>query len=481
MNIDPLLVTSKLETFLRCMRVEPCGISTNEIAKIFLDAVEGKSISAYYLLDPQAEHPPIKTDTKIYKWHANIRPLSIFIYFVYFSLCVSFFLYQFITHISTNAGLALARGSAGLIWISLPATLMPVISNKVSFSIHYVAGFVTCLASITHMIGHMIYGKSVYRDGAAITGWILIGIIAVAWPLAYLRTTHYNFFFFTHLAFPFLFIPIAMIHVPVSPFSDDAMLWMVMLAPFALYVWFKMPKYLSPKKTWILSVQKHEDVLILTIDKKFHFMIGQYILINIPEIAQMEYHAFSLSSDPNSDSASIHIQARGDWTRRVLNEMNVITYVNYDGPYETVTMNMVKYRTAVLIAVGIGITPYISILNHCPPHTNVILIFTTRQQHLFKFIKPAPTVKIHAYYTKYKMSHNLDTLKGLNELVYGTTGKDMITGYNAKTIFSRPSWSILSTLIEHTHVGVFYCGPWSIEKEVRRHCPRVPFYSENFG
>jgi respiratory burst oxidase len=290
----------------------------------------------------------------------------------------------------------------------------------------------------------------------------------------------------------FVYIPLAMIHAPIGPvyFHAGARLWIIMLVPLTLYAWFRMPKFFFPKKTWVLNATLTEDVLVLAIDKKFTHTIGQYVTINIPELAFTEYHAFSLSNDPNSNVATMHIKQRGDWTTKLIEKREELTYVNYEGPFETVTSNFIKYRTAVIVAIGIGITPFISIINHCPPHTRVHLIFTTRQQHLLTLIKPAETVVPHMYFTRFRKSNNFEIFRMVHEAVFEAAGTDILSGLSVRTHFERPDWGLLQDIREQeteaashgvTHkIGVFYCGPYSIEKHVRRHCGGMDFYTETF-
>ena len=42
---------------------------------------------------------------------------------------------------------------------------------------------------------------------------------------------------------------------------------------------------------------------------------GQYVFINVPELAKFQWHPFTLTSAPGDDYLSVHVRAAGDWTK----------------------------------------------------------------------------------------------------------------------------------------------------------------------
>ncbi|KAF1386303.1 hypothetical protein PFLUV_G00093250 [Perca fluviatilis] len=58
--------------------------------------------------------------------------------------------------------------------------------------------------------------------------------------------------------------------------------------------------------------------LVIKRPEFFHFKPGDYVYINIPEIAKYEWHPFTISSPPEqSDSLWLHIRSMGQWTNRL--------------------------------------------------------------------------------------------------------------------------------------------------------------------
>lgn len=473
-------LTPLLKSFFDRLGIYPLRYTTQDISRIFHRSVNGFSATAYYVLKPTFDCEDVPIRSTKYPLIYNCRPETIITLAIYIAGSIGGFTVAFLKYYPTDVGLAIARGGAMLIYINLPLTFFPLIFlHKVPFHSHRIAGTVIVFASILHIIGHIVYGKSV-SDAAAVTGWILAAILLISIPWAYIQEPH-NVFYYTHQLLLFVFVPLALMHIPFSPWKADALLWMIMVPIILLYFYFRGQKY-NPKKTWIQGVTLVEDVLIVQVNKSFMCGMGQYLSINIPEISRFEYHPFSITSAPNDPVVTMHIQRRGDWTDKLIKMRDIITYINYDGPFYTTTRMIVKYRIAIIVAIGIGITPFISIINNCPAHTTIYVIFTTRQQHLFTFIKPAPTVIIYPHLTRWQPSHNIVILKAISDAVFDVEGIDFVTGLPSRTTFRRPTFDCI-TDIRREHdgpIGLFFCGPYAVESSVRKMCKGIDFYTENF-
>ncbi|KOM58144.1 hypothetical protein LR48_Vigan11g117800 [Vigna angularis] len=97
-----------------------------------------------------------------------------------------------------------------------------------------------------------------------------------------------------------------------------------------------------------------------------------------------EWHPFSLTSGPQDDYLSVHIRTLGDWSYQiydlfqeaVLSRSQGCPKLYIDGPYGCAAQDHVKYDILVLIGLGIGATPFISILKDV-----VIGVQTTEIDH----------------------------------------------------------------------------------------------------
>ncbi|GKB13599.1 putative respiratory burst oxidase homolog protein H, partial [Tanacetum coccineum] len=154
------------------------------------------------------------------------------------------------------------------------------------------------------------------------------------------------------------------------------------------------------------------NVLALYMSKPngFKYKSGMYLFVKCPDISNYEWHPFSITSAPGDDYLSVHIRTLGDWTTALKNEFakacepppqkaqlgaaasravkgNLVrletranTNVSVEeaqavypkiiikGPYGAPAQDYRKYDVLLLIGLGIGATPFISILKDLLNH-----------------------------------------------------------------------------------------------------------------
>ena len=123
----------------------------------------------------------------------------------------------------------------------------------------------------------------------------------------------------------------------------------------------------------------------LVLQREFQFSCGDYVLVNIPAISRFEWHPFTISSPPELQGVfSLHIRAAGGWTNalhrrldrsqeskaQMRNKVSPQTEaglagvrVLIDGPHSAPSSTVFSSEHAVLVATGIGVTPFASILS----------------------------------------------------------------------------------------------------------------------
>ncbi|RZR81396.1 hypothetical protein BHM03_00007609 [Ensete ventricosum] len=130
------------------------------------------------------------------------------------------------------------------------------------------------------------------------------------------------------------------------------------------------------------------NVLALHVSKPqgFKYRSGQYVFVNCAAVSPFQWHPFSITSAPQDDNISVHIRTLGDWTRQlkavfseVCNSVRHILEhfsshgnlssvlfrfprVLIDGPYGAPAQDYKKYEVVLLVGLGIGATPFISIV-----------------------------------------------------------------------------------------------------------------------
>lgn len=75
-------------------------------------------------------------------------------------------------------------------------------------------------------------------------------------------------------------------------------------------------------------------------------------------------HAFSIVSAPHEDELVITTRMRDSKYKKALGALPIAGTVELDGPFGSLTLHKKTERAGVLIAGGIGVTPFMSMLRH---------------------------------------------------------------------------------------------------------------------
>jgi ferredoxin-NADP reductase len=119
----------------------------------------------------------------------------------------------------------------------------------------------------------------------------------------------------------------------------------------------------------------------------FVFKPGQAIDLILPSAdksdAEGERHAFSIVSAPFQDELCITTRMRDSAYKRSLKSLTLGAEVKIDGPFGSLTLHNKSARAGVFIAGGIGITPFISILQQAvagePLSRQLLLVYSNRR------------------------------------------------------------------------------------------------------
>ncbi|CAH8388542.1 unnamed protein product [Eruca vesicaria subsp. sativa] len=266
---------------------------------------------------------------------------------------------------------------------------------------------------------------------------------------------------------------------------------------------------------------------------KFKYESGQYMFLNCPTISTFEWHPFSITSSPQDDYLSIHIKVLGDWTnalKEVLYEVCMpppVCHVNIDmvdqpsfpkimvdGPYDSPAQDYKKYKVVLLVGLGIGVAPMISIIKDIIKYTEAQLNGTvTRKAYFYWLTKEQGSynwfenimnevaerdtngvIEVNNYCTSVYEEGDVRSafIQMLQSLNYSKNGVDIVSETRIMTHFAKPNWQNVYKQIamDHSgsHVGVFYCGEVALADELRqlalefthKTATRFSFHKENF-
>ncbi|KAL6195685.1 hypothetical protein ACLB2K_031303 [Fragaria x ananassa] len=284
--------------------------------------------------------------------------------------------------------------------------------------------------------------------------------------------------------------------------------------------------------------------LYMTKPPGFKYESGMHLFLKCPDLSNFEWHPFSITSAPGDDYLSVHIRGLGDWTTELRNifakVVQLYPRIVLKGPFGAPAPNYAKYDILLLIGLGIGATPFISvakdIINHISKkygegpesgghvrrrsslgkllsgdHVEVntktperaYFYWLTREQGSFEWFKGVMddiaecdqhrVIEMHTYLTSvYEEGDAQSTLITMvQRLQHAKNGVDVVSQSRIRTHFSRPNWrkvfSDLAAAHQSSRIGVFYCGTPVLIKILKNLClefslnssTRFQFHKEN--
>lgn len=125
---------------------------------------------------------------------------------------------------------------------------------------------------------------------------------------------------------------------------------------------YKIRKIFAPKflVKEIIKETKDSFTLVLKSDKIFNFDAGQFCFLQLRKDKLYARHPFTISSAPNKNELRFTIKITGKFTK-ALSELKSDEEVLVDGPFGVFTVKD-NSKNLVFVAGGVGITPFVSIL-----------------------------------------------------------------------------------------------------------------------
>lgn len=137
------------------------------------------------------------------------------------------------------------------------------------------------------------------------------------------------------------------------------------------------------------------DTMVFRFDRPpgFDFKAGQALDLVLPEseveAARGTRHTFSIVSAPFEDKLAIATRMRDSVFKRALKLLMVGAPVRIEGPFGSMTLHQDALHAAVLIAGGIGITPFMSMIRQAANDQApafLLLIYSNRRPEDAPFI-----------------------------------------------------------------------------------------------
>ncbi|KAL8226088.1 hypothetical protein R6Q57_018645 [Mikania cordata] len=418
------------------------------------------------------------------------------------------------------------------------------------------------------------------KEPEGYTGITMIVLMTIAFTLAtpWLRRgklnlppflkklTGFNAFWYSHHLFVIVYVMLIVHGIKLYLTKEwyKKTTWMYLAVPISLYACERFVRAFrsSVKPVKILKVAVYPgNVLALHMSKPqgFKYKSGQYMFVNCAAVSPFEWHPFSITSAPGDDYLSVHIRTLGDWTRQLKTVFSEVCQpprngksgllraesqeenpdfprVLIDGPYGAPAQDYKKYDVVLLVGLGIGATPMISIVKDIVNNmkakeeeqtalenggtiqktksgptsannfktTRAYFYWVTREQGSFDWFKGVMNeaaemdkngvIEMHNYCTSvYEEGDARSALiTMLQSINHAKNGVDVVSGTRVKSHFAKPNWRNVYKRIAINHtgsrIGVFYCGAPAPTKELRqlaldfshKTSTKFDFHKENF-
>ncbi|KAL0757893.1 hypothetical protein Bca101_095561 [Brassica carinata] len=504
-------------------------------------------------LIPTKERNPLKRFARDIKYFFLENWKRIWVLTLWISICIALFTWKFLQYKRRavfevlGSCVSVAKGSAETLKFNMALILLPVCRNTITW-----LRTNSKLGSVVPFDDNINFHK-VIAFGIAIG----VGLHAIS-----------------HLAcdFPRLLHAKYVEYEPVKKFFGDErpdnywwfvkgtdgwtgvtmvvlMTWMYLAVPTILYACERLIRLFRSGSKAVAVYPGNVLSLYMSKPKGFKYRSGQYIYVNCSDVSPFQWHPFSITSASGDEFLSIHIRTLGDWTSQLkclfskvcqppstsqsglftadLVQANNITRfprLLIDGPYGAPAQDYRNYDVLLLVGLGIGATPLISILkdvlNNIKNHKSIeegtshnvnrsntkraYFYWVTREQGSLEWFSEVMNevaeydsegiIELHNYCTSvYEEGDARSALiTMLQSLHHAKNGIDIVSGTRVRTHFARPDWRSVFKHVAVNHinqrVGVFYCGKSCIIGELkglaqdfsRKTLTKFEFHKENF-
>jgi NADPH oxidase 5 len=386
--------------------------------------------------------------------------------------------------------------------------------------IHAIAGHAMFAFALLHAAAHLVNfarkpGTTVvhqlFSPGPGLTGVVWLAVFGVMWCFARASARakqRFEVFHATHLLYVAWFV-VGLLHGPVF--------WKWVAVPVGAFAIEKLVRFARRSESADIERIRALRSGVTRLDLKkppgFAHRAGDFLYLRVPRVARHEWHPLTISSAPESPHLSLHVRARGDWTaavRRLAEAQQSARSPDpigafIDGPYGAPSTDVFQSRRAVLIAGGIGVTPFASVLesivlrsasNATVALDRVDFVWLNRDQYSFEWfvdllasverLDRRGLVHVHAFMT----GGRSDALSAAFELARQAAlvagEADVVTGLRFETHMGGPDWPELLGGIARDAAGervdVYFCGPPGLARKIAPVCADagMTFHQERF-
>ncbi|RDX94887.1 Ferric reduction oxidase 7, chloroplastic [Mucuna pruriens] len=225
---------------------------------------------------------------------------------------------------------------------------------------------------------------------------LLAGLLMWVTSLPGVRTKNFELFFYTHQLYV-VFVVFLALHVGDFIFTMAA-------GGIFLFVLDRFLRFCqSRRKVNVISsrcLPCGTVELVLSKPQSLRYNALSFIFLQVRELSWLQWHPFSVSSSPldGNHHLAVLIKVLGKWTKKLreritdvdaLKDVSVIT-TSVEGPYGHEVPYHLMYENLILVAGGIGLSPFLAILSDilhrvregkpCQPR-NILLVWAVKKSN----------------------------------------------------------------------------------------------------
>ena len=209
-------------------------------------------------------------------------------------------------------------------------------------------------------------------------------------------------------------------------------------------------------KTTLLRVLKRtKDVMSFQFSKpeELEFSPGQYLLVSVPNDGKVITKPLSISSSPTEDFLEVTKRLTGHEFSKAITGLRVGDWIYVEGPNGSFTFRG-EYPKVGMLAGGIGITPFISMIKYCTymqVQSSIILLYGNRSEDNIPFFEDLNQLAI--------INRNFKVFHSLSRAGDAWTGRR-----------GHVDYEMIKEFIPDYEERVFYVsGPPGLVKECTQH------------
>lgn len=208
--------------------------------------------------------------------------------------------------------------------------------------------------------------------------YILIVISLIRWiPYRWWKLSH------KFLIIPFVFSSWHF-HTATKPYANSDLWgrWFQALMIMGIVAWLYRVVWadivVRGRRYTVESVKQSAgitSVQLRPLGRPITYRSGQFVFVKFGRFGNGEPHPFTIASHPSNKTLQLHIKNLGDWSGSLSEHIVAGDHVTVEGPYGGLQLFPQQTNTALWIAGGVGITPFLGAAQETSEHGVVPHLF----------------------------------------------------------------------------------------------------------